>query len=257
MVTQQRREAARILVRPPSRPSASAQTVRRSLGTLARVSRTDTVVPQYKFVINWGNPNRLAYNHPVKVLNKPEAIANAINKLTAMRLLQASGVRVPAFQTEPPVDAASTWLARRSLTGSGGVGIEVVRKGGSFPAASLYVKYIKKTTECRVHVANGKAIFLQLKLRDSKAEQTADQALIRNHDNGWVFCPRPLDTVTQDTLDSSVAACAALGLDFGAVDLVLGRDDNLAYVLEVNSAPGLSSPGLIEAYRQAFTEACT
>jgi D-alanine-D-alanine ligase-like ATP-grasp enzyme len=97
-------------------------------------------------------------------------------------------------------------------------------------------------------------IFAQEKKRKSNSEQTADQKLIRNHANGWVFCPLELDDVSEDSKNAAVAACAALGLDFGAVDLVVDKRDRLPYILEVNTAPGLQSPGLISAYCNAFKE---
>jgi D-alanine-D-alanine ligase-like ATP-grasp enzyme len=103
-----------------------------------------------------------------------------------------------------------------------------------------------------VHVVGDNAIFAQLKKRKSEAEQTADQKLIRNYDNGWVFCPVDLATISQEIRDVSVRAVRGLELDFGAVDLVIANDSNSPVALEVNSAPGLSSPGLIQAYADAF-----
>ena len=49
-------------------------------------------------------------------------------------------------------------------------------------------------------------------------------------------------------------AVLALGLDFGAVDLVLCKDTGLPYVLEVNTAPGLHSPTVLAAYVEAIKE---
>lgn len=242
---------ARILVRPPSRPSASARTLREALGDAARISRISPIPRQYKTLVNWGNPHRVG-PYSGRVLNKPENISNAINKLQAMRLLQGGGVRVPTFHTTPPVSVADRiYLARHSLTGSGGVGIQVVRPGDSFPSAPLYTEYVKKLEEVRVHVFQDKAIFCQFKKRKSETEQDKDQKLIRNYDKGWVFCPRDVGCLSDDTQASAVNAVLVLGLDFGAVDIVIGKKDNLAYVLEVNTAPGLESPGLIQAYADA------
>lgn len=224
------------------------------MGESARLSRMDTVRRQYKLVINWGNPQRLSDNHGARILNHPNKVSNAINKATALQIMHDAGVRVPTFSATIPQDRGGVWLARTTLTGSGGAGIKVVRKGTEFPAAPLYVRYVPKLVEARVHVVNGRAVFLQLKLRDSDAQQTEDQKLIRNYDNGWIFAPRPLDTLKQDALEEAVKAVAALGLDFGAVDLIIGKKDDKAYVLEVNTAPGLSSPGLIAAYGEEFTK---
>lgn len=243
---------ASVLVRPPARPSNGALTLRRSLGAVARSARVEAVPRQYKMVINWGNSAPLTVRPGVRVLNKPEAIRSAVNKLTALRLLQAAGVRVPTFQTERPVVDGAVWFARTNLYGSGGDGIVAIRRGDQVPDAPLYVRYIPKLDEYRLHVVNNKVIFAQKKKRVNGAEQTKDQKLIRNHANGWVFCPVEVDSLTQEMRDAAVNSVTAVGLSFGAVDLLDGRDDRLSYTLEVNSACGLESPGLIAAYTKAF-----
>jgi glutathione synthase/RimK-type ligase-like ATP-grasp enzyme len=245
-----KKQLARVFVRPPERPSSGANTLRNAIGPLARLSRK-VPTPQYKLVINWGNSTTL--NTATRILNRPEKISNAVNKLSALRTLEAAGVPVPPFSTEKPaVKKGEIWLARTALTGSGGVGITPIRYKQDVPAAPLYVKYIKKQHEYRVHVVCGQVVFAQLKKRKSDAEQTDDQKLIRNYDNGWVFCPVELSTVAEDVKNVAIGAVNGLELDFGAVDLVLANDSNSAYALEVNTAPGLSSPGLIQAYSDAF-----
>ena len=247
---------ARILIRPPARPSDGAQTIRESLGVLARLSRMDPVKLQYRMVINWGNSAPITtLNRGCRVLNAPAALAKSVNKLLAFRALEQGGVVVPQFSTEKPVlGRKDIWLARHNLTGSGGAGITVVRAEDEVPDAPLYVRYVAKRQEFRVHVVGEDAIFAQLKKRRSTAEQDKDQKLIRNYNNGWVFCPVTLEETPEGVKDAAVAAVRTLGLDFGAVDLIIGNADGRAYTLEVNSAPGLESPGLIEAYTEAFNK---
>ena len=57
-------------------------------------------------------------------------------------------------------------VVRHRLQGSGGEGIELV-KTGELPDAPLYVRYIPKHDEYRVHVALGEAIDVQRKARDT------------------------------------------------------------------------------------------
>lgn len=242
---------ATILIRPPSRPSASAQTLRTVLGDHARLSRTDKIPRQYKHVINWGNPG-LHCNRLDIFTNHPEKVHEAIDKLISFRNLQEAGVRIPDFQTEAPtLSKGQIWLARTNLRGSGGDGISVVRFGDTSPNAPLYVRYVPKATEYRVHVVNGEAIFCQEKKRERESDQDKDQKLIRNYDNGWVFCLCK-EEPPEGVKDAAVAAINGLGLRHGAVDLILGKSDRLPYVLECNTAPGLSSPTLIAAYKEAF-----
>lgn len=247
-----RKLLAFILIRPPSRPSNGAQTINEQLGGLSRLSRKSPVPDQFKLIINWGNSSSLTTRKDARVLNGPQAIGNAANKLTAFHMLRDKQVRVPDFATKPPSGSKDIWLARTVLSGSGGDGIVVVRPGDTFPKAQLYTKYVPKLIEYRIHVANGVAIFAQMKKRKLENEQDKDEKLIRNYDNGWVFCPIELPLVRAEHLAEAVKAVKALGLDFGAVDMVIGKKDNNAYVLEINTAPGLESPGLIAAYKDAF-----
>jgi D-alanine-D-alanine ligase-like ATP-grasp enzyme len=48
----------------------------------------------------------------------------------------------------------------------------------------------------------------------------------------------------------SVEAVAALGLDFGAVDIIEDKEGNF-YVLEINTAPGLEGH-TVTSYAKAF-----
>lgn len=251
-----RKILARVMVRPPTRPSSGAQTVARELGTTAKISRRSPVLRQYRHVINWGNSSPLVAPQAV-IFNPPAAVALASHKLHTFQRLAEAGVRIPEFFTEPPTPTKKSdiFLARTILNGSSGEGITVVRNGEAMPRAPLYVKYVRKEVEYRVHVAFGEVIFVQQKKRKSENEQTADEKLIRNHDNGWVFCPVETGSVVPDVLTAAIGSCAALGLHFGAVDCIIGRTDELPYVLEINTAPGIKSPGLTAAYRTAFQKA--
>lgn len=192
------------------------------------------------------------------MFNQPQAVAIATNKTAAFAKMKEHGVPVPAFWTnKQEVERRDTVLARTTVRGSGGEGIIVVRVGDDLPDAPLYTGYIRKDAEYRFHVVCGKVIATQQKRRDSEAEQTADQKLIRNYDNGWVFAVNNVvfrdDNQKKECEDASIGAIAALGLDFGAVDLVVARKTGAPYVLEVNTAPGIESPTILEAYRAAFT----
>lgn len=237
-----------ILIRPPARYSEGALTLRRALGDNARLSRRETPLRRYTHVINWGNSQPVAtYTHQ-RLYNKPLAVARAVDKLRCFNTLKEGNVNVPAYSTNYADVSGDIVLARHLLSASGGAGITVLRRGDEAVEAPLYVQYIPKVKEYRVHVMNGEAIFVQQKRRRSNNEQSRDDRLIRNYDNGWVFTLTEEGTVPPHITEESVHAVQALGLDFGAVDIIEGRDDGKPYVLEVNCAPGLSSPTLIDAY---------
>lgn len=53
--------------------------------------------------------------------------------------------------------------------------------------------------------------------------------------------------------EQSLNAIGVIGLDFGAVDVIWNQQKQMAYVLEINTAPGLEGTTL-ENYIKAFKE---
>lgn len=190
-------------------------------------------------LINWGDSQC-----PVTpCLNRPEAIRQASNKRNAFQLFAAKGVPVPRFATSlEGVTWSGTTVVRHKLTGHSGEGIELVEKGKELPNAPLYVEYIKKEDEFRIHVGRHgddvRIFSVQRKARrlDVPLEQINWQ--IRNHCNGFVFVRQAVNP-PQSVADAAKAALTASGLDFGAVDVIYNTKEGKAYVLEINTAPGL------------------
>jgi glutathione synthase/RimK-type ligase-like ATP-grasp enzyme len=217
-------------------------------------------------VINWGCSQLIpelaaAAVNRIRILNKPGAVKLAVNKAAAFtKWKEVGNVPIPKFWLDSnSVERGQNdiILVRTQLSASCGDGILVVRPGEPIPSGhSLYVKYVPKVYEYRVHVINGNAVLVQQKRKREDVEQTTDQSLIRNYDNGWVFAVNNVTWVDRaaevSVREAAVKAVAALGLDFGAVDIVVGKRDSRPYVLEVNTAPGIESPTLLEAYRTAF-----
>lgn len=244
-----------ILIRTsgPSNGAVALRDTLRERDLTVKVSRR-TSFRRARYLINWGTTELLSVPDGAKLLNYSAAINIARDKLATFNALKEQGFEnIPDFWTSPP-DATERGkdivLERHSLTGQSGSGIVVKRHSETLDPCPLYVRYVRKRREFRVHVFQGQAIAVQEKKRESEAEQTADQKLIRNRDNGWVFCV--LDVQEPDGLRSiAVDAVAKIGLDFGAVDMILGKDEKL-YVLEVNTKPGLESPTVLGAYAQAI-----
>lgn len=214
-------------------------------------------------IINWGNPRRPGWmwpadaTGPALVLNHPDKIANANNKLTALQLMRGAGVQVPEFTTVRQ-NAVDNWMAngiaflvRTHLRASQGRGIYYIPAGTDALEdldGPLYVKYIKKTDEYRVHVVNDNVIDVQRKMKRQGVEANYQ---IRNHSNGWVFGREGVQPPPA-VIAQAKAAVSALGLQFGAVDIIWNRHGG-AYVLEVNTAPGLEGT-TVQSYRRAFEE---
>lgn len=202
-----------------------------------------------KLVINWG-----ASDCPyATTINNRGSIRHASCKLLTLQSLTTDSVRVPQFTTSK--DQVNDWLSNRELVlsrhvlnGSGGRGITVLDRAdiGSIPDAPLYTIYIPKLEEYRAHIAGGIPIHIQKKLRNRDVPDESVNWRIRNSSNGFVFSSN-LDTIGEvnpDVVVQAQNAVASLELDFGAVDVIVGKRDGLAYVLEVNTAPGIEGPTL-------------
>lgn len=201
-------------------------------------------------IINWGcGEVPIKYHHGL--LNMPLAVGRAVNKLTALQVMQQAGVSVPPFTTDP-VEASKMMgkvVCRHSLTGKGGEGIEVVDFGHKpFPIAPLYTMYIKKKGEYRIHVAFGEVIDMQQKKRRRGAPK--GDGIVRNVDNGYVFVRNNI-VVPAKVKEEAVKAVKALGLDFGGVDVIYNEHYDAAYVLEVNTAPGIEGT-TVTKYKEIF-----
>ena len=127
-------------------------------------------------------------------------------------------------------------MVRSTLTGHSGVGISLCTSNDDVPQAPLYVKYIPKRKEFRVHVIFGKVVDIQQKRKREGFENANFQ--VRNHANGWVYCRENLEEPT-GLREAALRSVEELGLDFGAVDIIWNEKHNRCYVLEVNTAPGL------------------
>lgn len=257
-------------------------------------------------VINWGNSRRPSWmTEDVPVLNRPEAVAIASNKLDTLAQLDNAGVPHVSYTTE--VERAQDWVenggkvfVRHELHGHSGSGIEVIEMEGAnaelfdemneifdeyynstekeaersiinqlrgildgvetsdipmVPDAPLYTLGVNNQGEYRVHVLNGEVILYQKKSRrvDENGEvitAAGEEADIRNLASNWVYRTgnlNRLERIEQLAID----AIEALGLDFGAVDIIRNPDGQV-FVLEVNTAPGLGNEDSLQAYVDAF-----
>jgi glutathione synthase/RimK-type ligase-like ATP-grasp enzyme len=180
--------------------------------------------------------------------------------VTFNKLKDVEGIHIPEFTTERTV--ANDWLRkdgvavviRNKLSGHSGDGIVLVTDTNSeIPVAPLYVKYIKKQQEFRVHVAFGEVIDVQEKRqRKDMPEGFATNFQVRNHHTGWVYCRE--DITEPDGLRTmAIQATQALGLDFGAVDLIYNVKRNEVVCLEINTAPGLEGQ-TVDRYAEAFVK---
>lgn len=197
-------------------------------------------------VLNWGMARNPWPDKAFTWINKPERVAVATNKVAAFQQLATADVSIPQFTTSK--DEALTWYAtkpdqliyvRHNVSTYGGRGIELANNRLELEesrVAPLYTKGITCRREYRVHVFNGVAIDVTRKAKTIDREGEPDN-LIRNHENGWIFQRNDFE-IPAGLKELGVQAVAALGLDFGAVDVIAEKNTGKLYVLEINCAPG-------------------
>jgi len=220
-------------------------------------------VDEAEVVLNYGRSSHAPWmRDDVRIINRPEAVAVASNKLLTLLALEDKGVPHVEFTTEPLI--AETWVldghrvfCRTILRGKKGNGIVIARNVDELVDAPLYTKDYPKDREFRVHVFNNEVIdYVQKKRRNNALHAGAVNEDIRNHGRGWIFAH---NNIYRSKLVRNVglSAVSAVGLDFGAVDIlatVVGNKVVEAVVCEVNSAPGMSSPTTFNAYVNALSD---
>jgi glutathione synthase/RimK-type ligase-like ATP-grasp enzyme len=145
-------------------------------------------------------------------------------------------------------DEGKVIVCRTVLTGHSGHGIIIASTPVELVKASLYTQYVPKSHEFRVHIIRGDIIDVQRKIRDPNKEPTDWK--VRSHDNGFIYV-RGGFVVPEDVKRQSLSAFMASGLDFGAVDVIWSEKQQKAYVLEINTAPGLENT-TVESYANGF-----
>ncbi len=203
-------------------------------------------------IINWGsarNPNFLGEG--VRMLNLPEHVEVASNKLSTLVALSRAGVTTIPFTSNQ--GEASSWdgtiYVRNELRGHSGEGIVIIGQDDEVPPAPLYTKAIDNQGEYRIHVMNGEVFDYRKKSRMDGDEPTEDQSKIRTLGNGWIYRQGNLRRLER-VEELAIQAINALNLDFGAVDIIMDANGDV-FVLEVNTAVGLAD-NTLESYQQAF-----
>jgi len=212
-----------------------------------------------KRVINWGSGNLPAQVAACTVLNPPEAIRRASNKLKSFELFRDANVSIPPFFTTKEEaneylgqNLHSSVVCRTVLNGHSGVGIVIANNQDDLVDAPLYTAYVKKQEEYRYHVFMGKVVDIQRKARKMDVPKEDVNWQVRNLDGGFIFAREGV-VESEEAAKNAIMAVEALGLDFGAVDLIWNKKEDTYFVLEVNTAPGLSGTTL-EGYAARFKE---
>ena len=246
-----------IKILPYSRHSASAKLLAEALGCvrLRPENSTYSYTPG-DIVILWGKPpTPYRWARENNVVNRYYAVCDALNKLRTFHILSQKGVSIPEYTVD--IDEAKKMaetgpvVCRKTLTGSEGEGIVIAETPDQVVPAGLYTKYIKKRYEFRVHVGRtSSTTFTTIDLTRKALKNGHQPHKVRNTANGYVFVRNGVVAPDQ-VIQEAYKAIDALDLDFGAVDVIWNEHHQRAYVLEVNTAPGIEGT-TVNKYAEYF-----
>lgn len=251
---------ALILTNRVSVAAQNLQTALRARGVrVARATVNSRLrnLPQRR-VINLGVSQPPPFLRDSLFSNGPPHVPNCTDKRRTFFCLEHA--HVPTLEWNTLQEMAGEWLeqghrvvVRHTVAGHSGEGIEIVRPGEELPQAPLYTKYFKKRREFRVHVAFGSVIHVQQKRKMRGFDHVLDdRRLVRTHGNGWIFSV-DVRTMNMPKLhELALSAARAVVCNHCAVD-ILEAADGTQVVCEINSAPGMEAPSVINAYAEAFT----
>lgn len=242
---------------PYKQTSNSAKALANALG-IKRIKRERSRFnPVGKTIINWGSsvaPDNMI--EQANFINPPASVATAGNKLSFFRQVDDAGCGEWIVPWTTSDNQVREWLAkgervvaRTSLTGHSGQGIVILEGvGAEIVEAPLYTLYKGKTDEYRVHCvrkADGtvEVFDIQQKKRDKDVPNERVNWKVRNLAGGFIYAR---NNITQNdvVVEAATKVFGATSLDFGAVDVIYSSKAKKAYVLEVNTAPGLTGTTL-------------
>lgn len=242
-----------IVVYPYKMGSQSANVLAKELGCKRVYPNRKYKYRMHHDIINWGSSIVPEWYTPyVHYINTPWSVKTASNKAHTLNSFRLAGVSSPEFTTD--ISIAKEWIdanhivyCRTNLTGNSGEGIVISDSYDTLVNAPLYTRGIASVHEYRVHVFNGEVIDYVKKA--TRRGEDKPSKLIRNYAKGWVFVREGI-TLSDEIIQESIKAVRSLGLHFGAVDVCIDAD-NIPYVFEVNTAPGLQG-STIQAYAKAI-----
>lgn len=250
-----------LYIRPYKNASASAKLLCQALQITNLKKRTK--LRSGDVILNWGGqgdmPDDFDYD-TMYMINSPEAITRAVFKVDTLQAIAQYTGNTNYFTTRSDV---MQWIANqggmpagmviycRTLTrASKGRGIVVAKSVDEIVDAPLYTYAYPCKREYRVHVFGSSIVDLVAKVKvvDKNSPKYVENpnAFVRNSETGYVFARGAVkipNSVREELENSAKTAVDALGLTFGAVDIV--RDVNNNYtVLEINTAPGIMGSAL-------------
>lgn len=236
--------------------------------TYYRVFRDNNVEVMHKennvdlgnsIVVRWGSREEFPTDDHTVVYNSAKAIKTATDKKLSRELFIKNSVSCPMLVTDTNIGRVNNFpIIARPLVHSKGRNFVTLRNQNEFLThyrtnknGWYYSDFIDKSREFRVHVAHGKALAIMEKTRPGDGNIAWNRA--QNDTDPFTYI-KWSDVDAQNLgfiIKEAIVAVAALGLDFGGVDVMMRGNE--AFVLEVNTSPTLnSSPYVAERWGKYF-----
>lgn len=235
------------------------------LGDLLQIEHgTEPPERREDILIRWGSSVAVPHR-PAVTLNRRAAIETATNKFLSLEVMHRNNISVPRFSSVQDMvrqhgEHITTDVFRnlgyrvpilaRNRAHTRGQDVLLCLQDIDFARAikwdrEFFIEYIPTKSEYRVHVFRNNVIRVSEKVLRNRKNYVP---YLRTHDNNHVFQDERTP-LSNENKQVAVNAVRAIGLDFGAVDILVS-DDNRSYVLEVNTGPSLMDSGAeIYVYR--------
>jgi len=222
-----------------------------------------------EFLICWGNRlpllklstqrriNRLISEG--RCLNNPMILQGAKNKYVASKTMFNNGVRTPMTCSPNEIVNKIFYgemkfpVIGRKFHHQAGNCFHLCKDGReaieAMNSVEYFVQMIPNQKEYRIHVFMGECIGISKKVEDYDYEGER-QEYCRSHLKGWRFANKRMRDRYMPMVEEAKKAVSALGLDFGAADIVI-NEDGKPWVVEVNSGPGMIGRNM-ERYAEAI-----
>lgn len=205
--------------------------------------------PLSPLYIRWGCTTNLPHN---KVLNTAKAIHQVNDKAGFRMVMNPHGLCPPTYREGDLIPEEHFPLVVRPRVHSRGKNVLIADHPINLPALTGVVgpgwyasPLIDKVAEYRVGVVQGRAVWVAKKTPGNPDDVAWNVARGGRFDNvkwnDW-----PLKAVKK-----SIEAFNLTELDFGGVDVMVDKDGE-AYVIEINSAPSLTSDYRQSCFAKAF-----
>lgn len=238
----------------------SCREMSRLMATPSSVVRNDRAVPlpstEGQYLVRWGTTSNIPEGY--RVLNTAEAIHRVNDKTGFRRLMmeyeEANDIKlvpktwfssIDFYEEDANLEEEIFDLIVRPARHSRGRNLFRCLDHYELEAAiarcghGYYIsEYIPKVAEYRVFVVQGRCVAVAKKTPGNPEDVAWNVARGGRFDNvGWGDWPLK-------AVKNAIIAFNLTGLDFGGVDVMVDEDGH-CYILEINSAPSLTSP-----YRQ-------